>query len=81
MAGYGYEKGFIVEHDPTVKKKIDCKDCIWYDNSDKSCLKRPLYLPEDGYSSWRKCDFFELDKTTSNYDIKLEQLKKTKKKH
>ena len=75
---WGYEKGFTIEHDPTVKKKIDCKDCCHYDRSDRSCMKRPLYLPEDGYSSWKTCDFFELDSSTSNYEIKLAQLKSFK---
>lgn len=70
---WGYEKSFIVEHDTTVKRRIDCKDCNYYDSSDKSCMKRPLYLPEDGYNSWRNCQYFELDRGTSNYDIKLQQ--------
>lgn len=72
---WGYEKCFTIEHDPTVKKKIDCKDCIYYEASDKSCGKRPLYLPEDGYNSWKNCNYFELDSSTSNYDAKLSQLK------
>lgn len=72
---WGYEKCFTIEHDTTVKKKIDCKDCVYYEKSDKSCMKRPLYLPEDGYESWRKCKYFELDKATSQYEIKNQQYK------
>lgn len=75
---YGYEKSFSIEHDPTVKRRIDCKDCNYYDSSDKSCSKRPLYLPEDGYNSWKNCKYFELDSTTSNYEMKLAQLKRTR---
>lgn len=67
---WGYEKCFTIEHDNTLKRRIDCKDCIYYDSSDKSCMKRPLYLPVDGYNSWRNCKFFELDHSVSHYDEK-----------
>ena len=55
---WGYEKAFIVEH-VDFKKKLSCKDCCYYEKDDKSCLKRPLYLPEDGYNSWKNCKCFE----------------------
>ena len=67
---WGYEKCFTIEHDNTLKRRIDCKDCIYYDSSDKSCMKRPLYLPVDGYNSWRNCKYFELDYSVSHYDEK-----------
>lgn len=67
---WGYEKCFTIEHDNTLKRRIDCKDCIYYDSSDKSCVKRPLYLPVDGYNSWRNCKYFELDHSVSHYDEK-----------
>lgn len=70
---WGYARGFVIEHDNTVKRRIDCKDCDHYEREDKSCRKRPLYLPVDGYNSWRTCDFFELDPTTSHYDEKKAQ--------
>lgn len=56
---WGYEKSFIVEHVEFSKKKLSCKDCQYYEKDDKSCLKRPLYLPEDGYNSWKNCKYFE----------------------
>ena len=64
---WGYEKCFTIEHDNTLKRRIDCKDCIYYDSSDKSCMKRPLYLPVDGYNSWRNCKYFELDHSVNHY--------------
>lgn len=67
---WGYGKCFTIEHDNTLKRRIDCKDCIYYDSSDKSCMKRPLYLPVDGYNSWRNCKYFELDHSVSHYDEK-----------
>lgn len=67
---WGYEKCFTIEHDNTLKRRIDCKDCIYHDSSDKSCMKRPLYLPVDGYNSWRNCKYFELDHSVSHYDEK-----------
>ena len=67
---WGYEKCFTIEHENTLKRRIDCKDCIYYDSSDKSCMKRPLYLPVDGYNSWRNCKYFELDHSVSHYDEK-----------
>lgn len=33
-------------------------------------MKRPLYLPVDGYNSWRSCKYFELDHSVSHYDEK-----------
>ena len=73
---WGYSKGFVLEHDSTLKRRIDCKDCIYYESDDKSCLKRPLYLPVDGYNSWRTCKFFEMDSSTSHYDEKLAQYRR-----
>ena len=70
---WGYERGFVIEHDYTVKRRIDCKDCDYYESDDKSCMKRPLYLPVDGYNSWRSCSYFELDPSTSHYDEKKAQ--------
>ena len=67
---WGYEKCFVIEHDNTVKRRIDCKDCCYYESDDKSCMKRPLYLPVDGYNSWRNCDYFELDSSPSHYEEK-----------
>lgn len=71
---WGYEASFTIERDNTLKRKICCKDCVHYDPTDKSCTKRPLYLPEDGYNSWRNCDFFELDEDVSHYSEKNAQL-------
>ena len=76
---WGYEKSFTIEHDDTVRKRLNCKDCLYYDKDDKSCMKRPLYLPEDGYNSWRNCVYFELDSSTSNYDSKRVQYDDIKK--
>ncbi len=82
---WGYEKCFTIEHDNTLKRRIDCKDCIYYDSSDKSCMKRPLYLPVDGYNSWRNCKYFELDHSVSHYDEKslqyVHELARRKRQH
>lgn len=59
---WGYEKSFIVEHVDFSKKKLSCRDCNYYEKDDKSCMKRPLYLPEDGYNSWKSCKYFEPSK-------------------
>lgn len=75
---WGYSRGFVIEHDNTVKRKIDCKDCLNYEPDDKTCTKRPLYLPEDGYNSWRNCNCFELDPTTSHFEEKKAQYERTK---
>ena len=70
---WGYEKCFIIEHDNTLKRRINCKDCCYYESDDKSCMKRPLYLPVDGYNSWRNCKYFELNSSTSHYEEKQAQ--------
>lgn len=74
---WGYEASFTIEHDNTLKRKIDCKDCLYYDCTDKSCQKRPLYLPEDGYNSWRTCKYFELNPSVSHYEQKRLQYMST----
>ena len=76
---WGYEKAFIVEH-VDFKKKLSCKDCCYYEKDDKSCLKRPLYLPEDGYNSWKNCKYFEptRDAIKSKKDQIEKYLNKTK---
>ncbi|MBP3197826.1 MAG: hypothetical protein J6N21_12590 [Butyrivibrio sp.] len=75
---WGYESSFTIEHIEGLKRKISCKDCQNYVSSDKSCSKRPLYLPEDGYNSWRGCKFFELDETVTHLDEKKAQLLRAK---
>ncbi len=75
---WGYQKSFTVMHDDTVRRRVNCRDCLYYDNDDKSCQKRPLYLPIDGYNNWKKCEYFELDMTTSHYEEKSAQLEKMK---
>lgn len=67
---WGYERSFTIEHDNTLRRRINCKDCIYYDSSDRSCLKRPLYLPVDGYNSWKNCEYFDLSNRVSHYDEK-----------
>ena len=75
---WGYEASFIIEHDETLKRKISCKDCVYYDSSDKSCNITPRYLPEDGYDSWRWCGKFKLSESAHNYKIKEKQAKRLK---
>ena len=69
----GYDKGFIIEHDDTLRMHISCADCSFYESDDKSCMKRPLYLPEDGYNSWKHCKYFEMNRETYNYEEKRER--------
>lgn len=76
---WGYAKGFVIEYDNTLKKRIDCKSCLYFEKSDKTCLKTTLYLPIDGYDSWKKCGYFTLDKETGNYELKKAYLDKKRK--
>lgn len=71
---WGYEKSFTIEHDDSVRKRINCKDCVNYDKEDKSCLRRPFYLPVDGYDLWKMCILFDLSFDVNNYDEKKQQL-------
>ena len=36
-------------------------------------FEKTLYLPVDGYNSWRNCKYFALTKGVSNYKEKKEQ--------
>lgn len=73
---WGYEKSFVVEHDQTLKRRICCKDCTYYEKDDKSCNKRGLYLPEDGFDSWKKCQYFDMLSDVSHVDEKSAQLER-----
>lgn len=37
-------------------------------------MKRPLYLPVDGYNLWRSCRYFELSQEVCHYSEKQSQL-------
>lgn len=76
---WGYAKGFVIEYDDTLKKRIDCKSCLYFEKSDRTCSKTQLYLPVDGFDSWKKCNYFSLDKGTGNYEIKKAYLDKKRK--
>lgn len=76
---WGYAKGFVIEYDDTLKKRIDCKSCLYFEKSDKTCLKKQVYLPVDGLDSWKNCNCFSLDKGTANYEIKKAALDKKRK--
>jgi hypothetical protein len=76
---YGYEKGFVIvniNRNDAKRKRVNCKDCINYVRSDHSCMKRPLYMPVDGYSNWKNCQYFCLSDTISNYGLKKEAVRK-----
>ena len=73
---WGYERGFVIEHDYTLKKRIDCKDCICYIADDKSCAKVPIYLAEAGYNTWKHCKHFQLSEIVNNLEAKKSQLNK-----
>lgn len=71
-----WEKGFVIDKDPTLRKRVNCKDCYYYDKSDKSCGKRGFYHPVDGYAFWKTCPSFDLDPSTPNYYDKVSQIEK-----
>lgn len=35
--------------------------CLFYNASDRSCGKKPVFVPEVGYDYWKICDSFQLD--------------------
>lgn len=55
-----WEHGFVIDRDNTLRQRVNCKDCKYFD-SDKSCSKKGYYLPTIGYDIWRKCKDFMLD--------------------
>ena len=67
----GWERGFVVERDNTLRKRINCSDCIFYVDDDKSCGKVSNYIPNLGYDYWKQCKFFVAD-------IDLDEMKKYK---
>ena len=67
---YGYEKGFVIERDYTLRKRVNCYDCESADKSDYSCRKKGIHFPSDGSSKWKTCDSFSLDRDADNYEAK-----------
>lgn len=67
---YGYEKGFVIERDHTLRKRVNCYDCENADKSDYSCLKKGIHFPSDGSSQWKTCASFSLDRHADNYEAK-----------
>jgi hypothetical protein len=62
---------------------LNCKDCIHYETSDKSCNKTSnLFLNfEDSLMSWKKCSFFKLCDEAYFYDDKSKQFSDYRLKH
>lgn len=73
---YGYERGFIIEKDPTLRKCINCKDCLNCNNEDFSCSIKGYYFPTDGYKHWKNCENFCVSLKMDNAEHKLEQIAK-----
>lgn len=52
-------------HFPNIKKighseRVSCGTCAFYDRSDRSCKKQPVFVPEIGYNYWKYCKHFHL---------------------
>ncbi len=75
-----WSDGFVIEyvHKGNKGKRISCRDCSNYVASDRSCRKKPVYLPEIGYDLWKTCNSFKLSKSTNFYEEKLERINKLK---
>lgn len=69
-------KGFTIEHDPTRRRSVSCKDCEHYDKCDGSCNKTSCIPKEEGFDLWKYCKYFELSDAAENYDIKAKKYKK-----
>lgn len=68
-----YADGFVIDYDDTIRKNVNCKDCKHY-NRDRSCGKKPLYFPVDGYHHWKTCEFFMLKRNASNVHEKAKRV-------
>ena len=71
----GWERGFIIEKDETSRKYVNCKDCFYCDNEDKSCSKNNIYIPDIGYDYWKQCKYFVID-SQANDSKKIQAFKK-----
>ena len=52
-------------HFPNIEKighseRVSCGTCAFYDRSDRSCKKQPVFVPEIGYNYWKYCKHFQL---------------------
>lgn len=76
IVAWGYEASFTIEHVKKKNKRIRCTDCLYYDESDKSCSVTPRYLPDDGYDSWKYCGEFDIKDGADFKDEKIIQYNK-----
>ena len=58
---------YYIETIYEVKKS--CRNCIYYENEDKSCSKKPIVLSEIGFNHYKNCKYFEESKSKSNVNI------------
>ena len=53
---------WAVIHGDKTPTRVSCKACVFYNKEDKSCYKKAVYVPNNGYDYWRRCDEFVLDR-------------------
>lgn len=56
--------GYLIEN-TNIPIKVSCSKCMYY-NEDKSCNKKPVYIPEIGYNFWKYCSEFKIDPAYDN---------------
>lgn len=77
MSGYR-EKTNTIEHDPTLRKNPNCKDCIHYNSEgDESgtCNKTEKIPRIAGFDIWKNCSDFKLSRDAYNYEEKEKRVK------
>lgn len=73
-----YKDGFVIEYMKGLRNDtiyLNCKDCIHFETSDKSCNKTSnIFLNfEDSSMAWKNCSFFQLCDEAYFYKEKTKQ--------
>lgn len=66
-----YKDGFVIEYDDSIRKYMNCLDCIYANIEDNCCEKYSWVFREDSYNRYKECDDYQLKS-----DIPFEKEKK-----
>ncbi|MBR4719546.1 MAG: hypothetical protein IKP31_04795 [Lachnospiraceae bacterium] len=67
-----WEKSTTVLHDPTKRKKINCRDCVHCDE-EGCCNKTANVIDSYNTDIWKNCEYFELSEDAYNFEEKDKQ--------
>lgn len=74
-----WEKSTTVLHDPTKRKRINCRDCVHCDE-EGFCDSTDNVIDSNNTDLWKHCGFFELSEDAYNFEEKDKQFEEWREK-